>query len=116
MTPDVLTMRQVAHALGYSYDRFRKVWPLWVRDLAFPRPFTGAGLRRTLIKWDAADVLAWKAARKAALGPRDALPPPDPLPPFGGPAATLDAPPDAHLLRRAGRDRATLRSLMTQGA
>ncbi len=111
MTPDVLTMHQVAQTLGYSYDRFRKVWPQWVRDLAFPRPFVGAGRRGSLVKWDAADVLAWKTARKAALGPRDALPAPDP-----GLFSPPVTPPDSHLLRRAQRDRAALRSLMTQGA
>lgn len=53
MTPP-LTMAQAAAAVGLSYDRFRKVWPQMVRELAFPSPFRA----RT---WDPEAVAGWKA-------------------------------------------------------
>lgn len=62
MTPaDNLTMDQAAAATGLSYDRFRKVWPDLVRQVAFPHPLTG-GARRRLV-WDQSAVAAWRAAR-----------------------------------------------------
>lgn len=51
----VLTMRQAAEAVGYSYDRFRK-W--WMTAPGFPRPFRGR-------RWDADAVAAWKARGSA---------------------------------------------------
>ena len=45
--------RDVAAAVGLSYERFRKIW----RDLpGFPPPFLPG-------RWDPAAVIAWKAAR-----------------------------------------------------
>jgi predicted DNA-binding transcriptional regulator AlpA len=111
----VLTMHEVAEALGYSYDGFRKIWPDWVRTLAFPRPFAGQGRRGSPVKWDAADVLAWKEARKAALSPREAAPTP---PRVALPAAPLTsgddgaAEPPPCLVRQAARHRAALSQLM----
>lgn len=50
--------RDVAAALGLSYERFRKIW----RELpGFPPPF----LPR---RWDPAAVIAWKAARSTRKG------------------------------------------------
>lgn len=111
----VLTMHEVAEALGYSYDGFRKAWPEWVRTLAFPRPFTGLGRRGSPVKWDAADVEAWKEARKAALGPREAVPPPPQVPLPAAPLSAADdgAPePPPYLARQAARHRAALSQLM----
>ena len=51
----VLTMRQTAEAVGYSYDRFRK-W--WMTAPGFPRPFRSR-------RWDAQAVAAWKARNSA---------------------------------------------------
>lgn len=61
MTAAVLTIAEVAHAVGLSTCRFRKVWAQYVRTRAFPAPFRqppGAHYG-----WDAAEVAEWKARR-----------------------------------------------------
>lgn len=82
-----LTMRQVAAEVGVHYDTMRRHWPDWVSGLGFPRPFLG-------LRWDAAQIQAWKADRShAAIA--------------AGRRAPLKAPQSS----RVERDRAALQAL-----
>lgn len=65
---------QAAAAVGLSYERFRKVWRNWVRDMQFPRPFRGGPIARSTYSWRAEAVEEWKQRRERALGPGEAIP------------------------------------------
>lgn len=58
----LLTMTQTAHAIGVSYDHFRKTWPELRAAQAFPSPVRGRA-------WLASAVLAWMVERSGAAPP-----------------------------------------------
>ena len=68
-----ISLANTAKIVGLSPDRFRRVWRNWHERAAFPAPFRG-GLGRAGYAWDAEDVEAWKASRKAN-APRPAATP-----------------------------------------
>lgn len=58
---DAADMHAAAKTAGRSYERFRKVWPTWVRTKGFPAPFSDAPYQ-----WDPKRLEAWREAREAA--------------------------------------------------
>lgn len=74
MTPAAYSMAQAAARCGRSRERFRKVWPTWVKTLAFPAPH----LRPpdSDYAWDKAAVDAWVERRTSALATPTADPEP----------------------------------------
>lgn len=108
-----LTFAEVAREIGLSTNRFRHVWKSYVRDRAFPAPFSqppGAHF-----KWDPDAVAAWKQRRASALrsdGRHEVandVHPSDRLP--FNPTIIIPAPAPA-----LDRQRASLRALMARGA
>ncbi|HYE47284.1 MAG TPA: hypothetical protein VEA44_16085 [Caulobacter sp.] len=71
-----LTMAETAEEVGLSVERFRKVWRDWVKAYAFPAPEVRPARNpsRARHQWDPAEVAAWRAGRKRALGRREAAP------------------------------------------
>jgi hypothetical protein len=71
-----LSMTDTAAAVDLSVERFRKVWPSWVKAFAFPKPTPRPGLtgQRVRYIWEAEAVETWKARRRAALGRDSATP------------------------------------------
>jgi hypothetical protein len=70
--PDAMDMAETAALVGYTWDRFRKVWRKLCREVAFPAPFICAPVGRP--RWSRAAVEAWKAGRDRALTPTERLP------------------------------------------
>ena len=105
-----LSMKATAAAAGYSYHRFRRIWPRLVRTIALPSPLRTAA-DGCDYAWDAAAVSAWKDARSRALGPgrSPALDAPanDVVP--SGPAFGVSP-------QQLARERAQLARLMATGA
>lgn len=67
--PDALSLQATARECGVSWERFRKVWPTWRRELGFPAPFKAPSANgRGTYAWRESAVQAWKLAREAALG------------------------------------------------
>lgn len=64
--PATLSMAATAAVIDMSWERFRKVWPTFVRHYRFPQPLerpTPTGKRPKLC-WDEAAVKAWWAGRQ----------------------------------------------------
>lgn len=109
---DALSLDETAQRVKLSADRFRKVWPQWVRELGFPAPFRApvfvqvGGIRRRAggnYAWRESSVDAWKAAREGALGKGRAAP-----------AVNDNPPPVRRADPRLAQERAELRRLMRE--
>lgn len=75
MTPAIapaLGMEAVAAATGYSWERFRKVWPSLP---GFPAPIKRPRHGRGSYAWRPESVEAWLRGREAGLGAHSAPPP-----------------------------------------
>lgn len=97
-----LSLAGCAAAVGLSAERFRKVWKDWVRERAFPAPFSEPDEK---LAWDADAVAAWKRDR-AALRAQALSTPAEPPP---APANDLNP---RTTPRAVQRDRAALQALM----
>lgn len=53
---EIISMRATAERVGLGYERFRKVWPAWCADMAFPAPVHGC-------HWDVEAIDAWIVMR-----------------------------------------------------
>lgn len=62
--PATLSMAEVAEIIDLSWERFRKVWPTWVRHYNFPQPHERPAAKRPRLTWDEAEVRAWWAGRQ----------------------------------------------------
>lgn len=102
-----LSMTETAAEVDLSVERFRKVWPTWVKTVAFPKPTPRPGLvgNRPRFFWEAAEVAAWKARRAVALMTDSA-----------NPCAANDEAQDALVAHRVARHRARLETLRERTA
>lgn len=78
--PDVLTLTLTARLVNLSAERFRKVWPQWVRKFDFPAPFKSPPMGS--YAWRREAVEAWREARERALGAAAPTPRPRSLDPL----------------------------------
>ena len=110
--PDAMSLQDTAKECGVSWERFRKVWKAWRRELGFPAPFKTPDVNgRGTYAWRASAVQAWKLAREAALGACD----PDaggPEPAAGLPRRPLNDNPRPPRNARLERDRQALARMM----
>lgn len=63
--PATLSMSDTAAVIGLSWERFRKVWPTFVRHYRFPQPLERPTPgRKVRLCWDETAVREWWSARQ----------------------------------------------------